>query len=232
LIDLLSRQTVTKFSGLRNQNLQVRASLDASAKRLIAGSEDGRVIIWRTQNDLFQPALNPRMTGYDSSRVRSFEFFIPDEGGQSHESEAALRAEEMAELGTQLRPAVTVALFAPQEALEIARPPSLAAKWCATRGLQATAALAGGGGGGAENEGKDRPNAPGIDESGINPATTKGVTPQSTVPAEAAALALEVRRVRESLGLEERLATHGVFVCADSRGVLRVYENVGPMARL
>jgi len=263
LVDLLSKQTVTKFSGLRNQNLQVRATLDASAKRLVAGSEDGRVIIWRTQNDLFQPALNPRMTGYDSSRVRSFEFFVPDEGGQSHESEAALRAEEMAELGTQMRPAVTVALFAPQEALEIARPSSLASKWCATRGLQATAALAGGGGGGGgggsrrgaeEEEGgrrkddRERTSAMGTaagtgiqDEDGgiagsderVHPsASAKGLALPSTIPAEAAALALELSRARESAGLEERLATHGVLICADSRGVLRVYENVGPMARL
>jgi WD40 repeat protein len=257
LIDLLSKQTVAKFSGLRNQNLQVRATLDTSSKRLVAGSEDGRVIIWRTQNDLFQPAINPRMTGYDSSRVRSFEYFIPDEGGQSQESENALRAEELAELGTLMRPAVTVALFAPQEALDIARPVSFASKWCAKRGLQATAALAVGRGGvgnvqpqddqlamstghGAgtgvgvgvlerdEKVGKIR-----MDQTTYSVGVgSKGLSSISNVPPDAAVLALELQRAREAVGLEERLATHGVLICADSRGVLRVYENVGEKFRL
>jgi hypothetical protein len=130
LVDLLSGQTVLKFAGLRNADMQIRASFDAQALRVASGSEDGRVLVWRAQNDLYVPALNPRLTGFDETRVRSFEGFVADEGAQDAAVAAALRAEEFLDLGSAARPAVTVALFAPAAALAIARPVDRAAEWC------------------------------------------------------------------------------------------------------
>ena len=97
MVDLLSGQTVVKYAGLRNADMQIRASFDASALRVASGSEDGRVLVWRTQNDLYVPALNPRLTGFDEARVRSFESFVADEGAQDAAVGAALRAEELLE---------------------------------------------------------------------------------------------------------------------------------------
>lgn len=42
---------IAKYSGLRNSNMQIRATFDSTGERLIAGSEDKRVYIWRTRND-------------------------------------------------------------------------------------------------------------------------------------------------------------------------------------
>lgn len=130
MIDLLSLQTVTKYIGLHNRNMQVRASFGPGADRVVSGSEDGCVYVWRTRNDQFVPAINPRLSGYDWSRVRSYECFVSDEGAQDIDVEVALRSEEAAELGPKVRPAVTVAIFAPAAAIAIARPPPAAAQWC------------------------------------------------------------------------------------------------------
>ena len=202
LVDLLSGQTVLKFAGLRNADMQIRASFDAQALRVASGSEDGRVLVWRAQNDLYVPALNPRLTGYDETRVRSFEGFVADEGAQDAAVAAALRAEEFLDLGSAARPAVTVALFAPAAALAIARPADRAAEWC-----RADA------GGEEEEEGVEAAAATAVEAGGE----------------AAAAAALAARR---AAALRAALASHVVIVSADARGVIRVYENVGAKERL
>jgi hypothetical protein len=220
MVDLLSLQTVTKYAGLRNQNMQVRATFGvgpagsaaagararAPAARLVSGSEDGRVVLWRTRNDLFQPALNPRLSGFDPMRVRSFESFVADEGCQDPAAEAALRAEELAELGSRARPAVTVALFAPPAALAIARPPARAEAWCRVAG------------------------PPGTGEALVDEEIAAAAAVVAAVEG-AAAGAAAAQAARDAL-LARRIACHALIVTADSRGVLRVYENCGIVTRL
>jgi len=54
---------------------QIRASLDASGSRVICGSEDGRVVVWRARHDHYVPHVHPRFTGYSAKKVRGYEYF-------------------------------------------------------------------------------------------------------------------------------------------------------------
>jgi WD40 repeat protein len=144
-VRLLSLDTCTlvySYGGAVVDSLQIAASFDPSGARLVCGSEDGRVVLWRTRNDQHHPALNPRFTWERPSRVRSFESFTADEGGQTSRTAAGLSlslaaAAEQVELGSGRyggmaggRAAVTVAAFAPASALGRARPPWAAHLWC------------------------------------------------------------------------------------------------------
>lgn len=142
LVSLDTCALVYTYKGLYNDNMQIPASFDSAGTRIVCGSEDGRVLVWRVRNDQHHPALNPRMSREDVSKVSSYEAFIADEGAQSSRAEEVLRAEMMAageyvDLGAEKysgkgrgRPAVTVAVFAPSSALGIARPAWAAAQWC------------------------------------------------------------------------------------------------------
>jgi WD40 repeat protein len=47
LVSMDDFSTVAKFTGLVNTNTQIRASFDGAGERIIAGSEDRRVLVWR-----------------------------------------------------------------------------------------------------------------------------------------------------------------------------------------
>lgn len=64
-----------KYIGLVNNNMQIKATCDASGDRIICGSEDKNVYLWRTRHDLYTPSINPRFTGYKKEKNRSVEFF-------------------------------------------------------------------------------------------------------------------------------------------------------------
>lgn len=80
LIRLDDFSCAAKFVGHASSCMQIRAGFDASGSRVISGSEDGRVVVWRTLGDHHNPAWNPRFTGASRHRITSCEFFTADDG--------------------------------------------------------------------------------------------------------------------------------------------------------
>jgi hypothetical protein len=129
LISMDDFSQVFKYIGSANTSMQIRCSFDSSGDRIISGSDDGHVVLWRTRHDHYTPTLNPRFTGFQRHKVRSYEYFDPRQG----DAELAARtlAAEAAEEGGggagaeggaartapgqqhQHHAATTVALFAP-----------------------------------------------------------------------------------------------------------------------
>jgi hypothetical protein len=94
------------FTGGANDSLQIRAAPDSEANRFIIGSDDSRVCVWRRGS-------------------KEIDFFHANEGAQD-----AGVAEVLNSGGVTAGPStVTVAIFAPKNALAIARPVAAAHRW-------------------------------------------------------------------------------------------------------
>lgn len=249
-----------RYYGFSNHNMQIHASIDGSGERLISGSEDGRIYIWRTRNDQYVPAFNPRFTGYTKRKVRSWESFEFSYGRQPAQVAAMLAAEEAAVVpaddeagagggtgagtgagagGAPVIPAISAALFVPQAALDIARPRAAAEQWCTPPpGLPLPCIGV--------------PYPP--PDVAAAQAAAMGTAPVAVTSAAAAASASASAPVAAQAGsgaasgaaataaapaapppltpLQAALANHMIIVAADNRGFVRVFENCAPRARV
>ena len=110
---------VETFCGGSNDSLQVRASPDFDASRLVMGGDDARVCVWS------------RGSGGGGEVV--CEAFSADEGAQDGGVAEALGGGPSASAANstgRVKPAtLTVALFAPMRSLLIARPAAAAGRW-------------------------------------------------------------------------------------------------------
>lgn len=202
MIDLLSFRTVTKYVGLRNINMQVKATFDSTMDRIISGSEDGYVYLWRTRNDHYIPTINPRLSGYDWTRVRSYEKFMGKEGYQSLDIETSLTIEIIHELGVKRQPAITVAIFAPPEAVRLARPMEAIKEWGLSLLPEDQLSMF------RTDQERNSTNSSSTTEMGKEGA---GNTPGQGG---------KIGKITEIID-----ANHTVILTADSRGVIRIYEQ-------
>lgn len=90
LVSMDDFSTAYKYAGLLNGNMQIRASFDWLGDRIISGSEDRRVCIWRRTNDQMlnsataaaAAASEAAVAGGRRVKVRSYEWFVADDGSQ------------------------------------------------------------------------------------------------------------------------------------------------------
>eukprot|EP00499_Haloplacidia_sp_CaronLabIsolate_P000230 CAMPEP_0196797354 /NCGR_PEP_ID=MMETSP1104-20130614/38599_1 /TAXON_ID=33652 /ORGANISM="Cafeteria sp., Strain Caron Lab Isolate" /LENGTH=849 /DNA_ID=CAMNT_0042167759 /DNA_START=1 /DNA_END=2550 /DNA_ORIENTATION=- len=95
--------TQCKFKGVVNRHMQIRATPSEDGKRIISGSDDNRVCVWRTEHDMYLPAMNPKTASrFRRDKNSSFESFRPHDAGDT----------------------VTVALFAPENTIRRVRAPT------------------------------------------------------------------------------------------------------------
>jgi hypothetical protein len=70
---------VYKYSGIKNTNMQIRATFDRTGTRILCGSEDQRVIIWKTFPEKARKWFG---FGKPHNRNASFEFLVGNDGEQ------------------------------------------------------------------------------------------------------------------------------------------------------
>jgi hypothetical protein len=70
-----------KYVGLRNNNMQIRATFDSTGDRIISGSEDRKVYIWRSRNDFVAPPT-VKAAARQRQKVHALECFVGDDGEQ------------------------------------------------------------------------------------------------------------------------------------------------------
>ena len=204
LVRLEDMKVVMKFSGPTVWHTQIHASFDATGDRVICGSEDTGVFVWRTFHDGYTPMLNPIYTGFKHEKNRSYETFQITSGTPAH------GAGDMARLASQTSKAppsgaaqrnlcVTCAAFAPIPAVAMSRPPSFM--------LPDARAAA-------------------VVDSAITTPAFQGLKAAADAETLSEPTDAELAHVAERRGKPlERCAA--IFVACDSDGVIRVYEQLG-----
>ena len=72
-----------KFKGATNTQMQIFGRYCGSGSRVICGSEDGCVVIWRSKHDMYEPSATSRVAGYKREKNHSYEMvYLPREEGQ------------------------------------------------------------------------------------------------------------------------------------------------------
>ena len=67
---------IMKYKGSVNESMQIHSTFSPDGGMIVSGSEDGRVLLWRTDHDWYLPGKSTaRMTGYSRNKNDSYESF-------------------------------------------------------------------------------------------------------------------------------------------------------------
>jgi hypothetical protein len=207
LLQMDNLRCVMKYAGPTLWHTQIHASFDAAGERVICGSEDTNVFVWRTFHDGYTPMINPAYTGYRYDKNRSHESFSiaaaqPAIGAlqvSQVKQAAAAGPAALSDSGIQRNLCVTSTHFAPVPSVAMARPPSFLLP------LQLAGAV--------------------VDPALKTPAF-QGLKAGADAETLSETSAAEMTAVAEKAGRPlERCSA--IFVCCDSEGIIRVYEQLG-----
>ena len=199
---------VMKYAGPTLWHTQIHASFDAAGERVICGSEDTGVFVWRTFHDGYTPMINPVYTGYRYDKNKSYESFTISGAQPATGAFDLQQLKQAASVGatpgegnttSQRNLCVTSTHFAPVPSVAMARPPSFLLP------LQAAGAV--------------------VDPALRTPAF-QGLKAAADAETLSETSAAEMTAVAEKAGRPlERCSA--LFVCCDSDGIIRVYEQLG-----
>ncbi len=203
LLRMDNLRCVMKYAGPTLWHTQIHASFDAAGERVICGSEDTSVFVWRTFHDGYTPMINPVYTGYRYDKNKSYESFsiagAQPATGAFDLQQVKQNTQADAPATNQRNLCVTSTHFAPVPSVAMARPPSFLLP------LQAAGAV--------------------VDPAVQTPAF-QGLKAAADAETLTETSAAEMTAVAEKAGRPlERCAA--LFVCCDSDGIIRVYEQLG-----